>query len=85
MHVRSRLATAVAATAMLAVGAICTASTPALADGGTTATFALTGGSLAITVPASTVALNTGTVNSGAASASAQLGSVAVADTRARS
>ena len=82
MHVRSRFATAIAATAMLTVGAMSAATTPALADGGTTATFALTGGSLAITVPASTVALNTGTVNTGAASASAQLGSVTVADTR---
>jgi hypothetical protein len=48
----------------------------------TTATFVITAGALNISVPASTVALATGTINTGAASASGQLGSVSVADTR---
>lgn len=48
----------------------------------TTATFTITAGELAITVPASTVALATGTVNTGAATAAGQLGPVTVSDTR---
>lgn len=78
----SRLA-AVAATAALAVAALIGAAGPAhAAPGDTTATFAITSGTLAISVPASTVALATGTVRTGSATAAGQLGTVAVTDTR---
>lgn len=79
----SKLA-AMAVTASLAVAALMGVAGPAHAagTGDTTATFAITDGGLNITVPASTVALATGTVNTGAATASGQLGSVAVTDTR---
>lgn len=77
MSMRSKFLS-VALTAGLAVGVM---ASPALA-GDTITTFTLTGGALAITVPASTVALATGTVNTGAATAAGQLGSVTVADTR---
>ena len=79
----SKLAAA-AATTGLAAAALLGAAGPASAatSGSTIATFAITGGALNITVPASTVALATGTVNTGAASASGVLGSVAVTDTR---
>lgn len=79
----SKLAT-VAVTTSLTVGALLGVAGPAHAatTGDTTATFTITAGALNITVPASTVALATGTVNTGAATASGQLGSVAVTDTR---
>jgi hypothetical protein len=57
-------------------------SAQAATSGSTIATFSITGGALSITVPASTVALNTGTVNAGAATAAGQLGPVTVTDTR---
>jgi hypothetical protein len=83
MNIRSRL-TAVALTSGLAVAGFAGVAGPAQAanSGSTITTFAITGGALNITVPASTVALNTGTVNAGAATAAGQLGSVTVADTR---
>lgn len=52
----------------------------AATTGDTTATFTITAGALAVTVPSSTVAL--ATVNTGAATAAGQLGGVTVADTR---
>jgi hypothetical protein len=75
---------AIAATAGLTMGALIgvAGSASAATSGGTTVTFQITAGPLAITVPASTVALATGTVNTGASSASGQLGSVTVNDTR---
>ncbi|HEX3394794.1 MAG TPA: hypothetical protein VHS52_09720 [Acidimicrobiales bacterium] len=83
MKISSKLA-GIAATAALTVGGIAGLASPASAatTGNTITTFAITGGALAITVPASTVALATGTVNTGAASASGQLGTVTVDDTR---
>ena len=76
--------TAGAAAGGLTLGALLGLAGPANAatSGSTITTFAITGGALNITVPASTVALATGTVNTGAATASGQLGSVAVADPR---
>jgi hypothetical protein len=73
-----------ALTSGLAVAGFAGVAGPAQAanSGSTITTFAITGGALNITVPASTVALNTGTVNAGAATAAGQLGSVTVADTR---
>lgn len=50
--------------------------------GDTIATFAITAGTLSISVPASTVALATGTVNTGAATAAGQLGTTTVTDNR---
>jgi hypothetical protein len=78
----TKLATAAAATGM-AVAALVGVAGPASAavTGDTIATFSITGGALAITVPASTVSLATG-VATGAATASGQLGSVTVADNR---
>jgi hypothetical protein len=72
----------IALTTGLAVGAIVGLAGPAGAatTGGTDATFAITSGSLAITVPTSPVAL--ATVATGALSASGQLGPVTVDDTR---
>ena len=83
MRTRSKLATLALSTGMALVG-IAGAVVPAQAvtPGDTIATFTITAGALAVTVPASTVAINTGTVNAGAATASGQLGSVTVADTR---
>lgn len=80
MRIRSKLTT-VALAAGLVVGGFA-GPAQAATTGSTTATFTITAGALAITVPASTVALSTGTVATGAASASAQLGAVTVADTR---
>lgn len=77
MRTRSKLAT-IALTSGLAVAGI--AGPAQAAD--TIATFAITAGVLSITVPASTVALATGTVNTGAATATAQLGGVTVSDAR---
>lgn len=75
--------TAAAATTGLALAALIGLAAPAQAGpGDTTATFVISGGSLSVTVPASTVALATGTVNAGAATAAGQLGTVAVADAR---
>jgi hypothetical protein len=73
-----------AATAALTIGGIAGLAGPAQAanSGSTITTFAITGGALNITVPASTVALATGTVATGAATAAGQLGSVTVDDTR---
>ena len=83
MRTRSKLATLVLSSG-LAVAGFAGLAVPAQAatSGSTTTTFTLTAGALAITVPASTVALATGTVNTGAATAAGQLGSVTVADTR---
>lgn len=83
MKIRSKL-TAVALTSGLAVAGIAGVAGPAQAanTGSTITTFTLTGGALAITVPASTVALATGIVNTGAATAAGQLGNVTVADGR---
>jgi hypothetical protein len=83
MRIRSKLAT-IALSTGLAVGGFAGFASPSQAatSGDTIATFTISAGSLAITVPASTVALNTGTVATGAASASGQLGSVTVADSR---
>ena len=75
MRTRSKLATMALATG-LAAGGI---AGPAQADD-TNATFAVTAGGLAITVPTSTVAL--ATVSTGTLTASGQLGPVTVADTR---
>lgn len=67
----------------LGLSALLAVATPAHAasTGGTTATFAITAGSLDISVPTSVV-LATGTVNTGALSAAGQLGAVTVNDTR---
>jgi hypothetical protein len=73
-----KLRNALASAAILAIGLFAFAPAADAAD--TTATFTITGGSLAISVPASTVALNT--VSTGASSASGQLGPVTVTDTR---
>lgn len=77
---------AISVTAGLAVasfaGFIGLAGAATAATGSTTATFALTGGALSITVPASTVALNTGVVSAGAATAAGLLGPVTVTDGR---
>ncbi len=83
MKIRSKITT-IAISAALAVAAITGIAGPAEAatTGGTIATFTISGGALAITVPASTVALVTGTVNAGAATAAGQLGSVTVDDSR---
>ena len=78
MRIGSRLATAVLATGLAVAGFA--GPVHAATTGDTTATFTITGGALNITVPASIVAL--GSVATGAATASGQLGSVAVADTR---
>ncbi|CAN5716577.1 hypothetical protein BH20ACT2_BH20ACT2_04470 [soil metagenome] len=76
MKIASKLATLVAVTA-LAVGAL---AAPAHAGpGDTTATFTITAGALAITVPASATL---GTVATGAGTTSGTLGAVTVADTR---
>lgn len=75
---------ATAATTGLAVAALMGVAGPASAatTGGTIATFAITGGALNITVPASTVALTGATVGTGASSVAGQLGAVSVTDTR---
>lgn len=65
----------------VALAALVGAAGPAQAAD-TIATFQITAGTLGITVPASTVALATGTVNTGAATASGDLGTVSVADNR---
>ena len=77
MRVRS-----VAIISLTTVLALAGLASPAQADvtGSTTATFVISGGGLAITVPGSPVAL--ATVSTGAPTASGQLGSVTVADTR---
>lgn len=81
MNKHAKKLTAALATAGLSAAALVGVASPAQAAD-TIATFAITGGTLSVSVPASTVALNTGTVSAGAASATAQLGSVAVTDTR---
>ena len=81
MRIRSKLA-ALAATAGMAAGTLALLASPAGAGttGNTGTTFTLTGGGLAITVPA-TKAL--GSVATGAASTTAaQLGAVSVTDSR---
>jgi hypothetical protein len=75
MRTRSKLATIALATGLALAGL----AAPAQAAD-TPATFAITAGGLAITVPTSTVAL--ATVATGALTASGLLGSVTVADTR---
>ena len=81
MKIRSRLASITLASG-LAVAGLAGLAAPAHADvtGATTATFSITGGALAITVPTSPVAL--ATVATGTLVASGQLGPVTVADTR---
>lgn len=76
----TKLATAAATTGMALAALVGVAGPAHAAD--TIATFAITAGGLSIAVPASTVALATGVVNTGASSASAQLGAVTVTDTR---
>lgn len=74
---------AAATTTGLAIAALVGFGGPAhAAPGDTIATFAITAGSLSISVPASTVALGTGTVNTGASTAAGQLGTVTVTDNR---
>lgn len=81
--ITSKLVTGAAVTGLALAGVFgLTSPARAATTGNTIATFTITGGALNITVPASTVALSTGTINAGAASASAQLGTVTVADTR---
>jgi hypothetical protein len=82
MRTGSKLATAALTTGLALAGFAGMAGPAHAVAGDTIATFTITGGSLAVTVPASTVALATGTVNTGASSASGQLGSVTVADNR---
>jgi hypothetical protein len=82
MNIRSKITTVTLVTGFAAAGLIGVAGSAQAASGSTIATFSLTGGALAITVPASTVALNTGIVNAGAATAAGQLGPVTVSDTR---
>jgi hypothetical protein len=81
MKIRSLFVAAVLAGVATGVAVVPTAG--AATTGNTTATFTLSaaGGGLAITVPASTVAL--ATVSTGATSASGSLGTVTVTDTRA--
>ena len=80
MKTRTKLAT-LAMTTGLAIAGIA-GPAQAAQTGSTIATFTITAGALDITVPASTVALGTGTISTGALSASATLGTVAVTDTR---
>lgn len=77
MKTRSKLAT-LALSSGLAVAGFAGIAGPAQAEV-TTATFAITAGGLAITVPASVAFA---AVSTGAASATGQLGAVTVADTR---
>ncbi len=85
MRVKSNLASkfaAVVATTGLAVAGLVGAASPAQATAGDTiATFAITTGTLSISVPASTVSIVTG-VATGAATASGLLGTVSVNDSR---
>ena len=80
MRTRSKLATIALATGLAAAGFAGPAH--AADSGSTTATFTITGGALDITVPASTVALGTGTIKTGTLTASATLGPVSVTDSR---
>ena len=83
MRTRSKLATIALSTGLAFAGfAGISGSAQAATSGGTIATFTISAGSLAITIPASTVALATGTVATGATSASGPLGPVTVEDTR---
>jgi hypothetical protein len=83
MRTGSKLTT-LALTTGLALGSFVgvAGSAHAATSGSTITTFTLSAGALAITVPASTVALATGTVNTGAATAAGLLGPVTVADGR---
>lgn len=83
MKIRSKLTT-LALSSGLSLAALAGAAGPALADtsGTTSATFTITAGTLDIVVPASTVALGTGTINTGSLTASATLGPVSVTDNR---
>lgn len=79
----TKIVAGAAATGLAVAGLISTGGPAhAATSGATITTFAITAGNLAITVPASTVALGTGTVSPGAATATGQLGAVAVADAR---
>lgn len=78
----ARLAASAAVTGLALAGLAGVAGPASAAAGDTIATFVITSGTLSISVPASTVALSTGTINTGAATASALLGSVSVADNR---
>lgn len=80
MNARSKIATALTTGfALLGLAGLAAPAQAAL-TGSTDVTFAITGGSLAITVPASTVAL--ASVSTGSLTAGGQLGAVTVADTR---
>lgn len=68
----------VVAAAAIGLGLTAATALPALADD-TTVTFTITGGTLTINAPASS---NLGSVTSGAASVSAQMGAVTVTDDR---
>lgn len=78
MRTRSKLATIALSTGLAFAGFAAPAH--AAVTGDTTATFTITAGALAITVPGSPV--NFGAVATGAATAGGQLGTVTVADTR---
>ena len=79
----TKLATAAAAAGLALAAVVGVAGPAGAADtGSTTATFTITGGTLDIVVPASTVALATGDISAGDVLASAQPGAVSVTDTR---
>jgi hypothetical protein len=75
-----KLRTAIAGAAALAIGTFALAPIAEAAD--TVTTFTIESGGLSVSAPASTVALNTGTINTGATSASGSLGPVTVTDNR---
>ena len=77
-----KIRTALISAATVAVSLLALAPGAGAATAGTDATFTIEAGGLAITVPTSPVALNTGTISTGASSASGQLGPVTVTDTR---
>ncbi len=72
---------AIVSAATLAAGLFALTPGAFAATAGTDTTFTIQAGGLAITVPSS-VALATGTIDTGTSSASAQLGDVTVTDTR---
>jgi hypothetical protein len=66
----------------LVMGVFALVPSAGAATAGTIATFTVEAGGLAVTVPTSTVALDTGTVSTGASSAVGQLGPITITDTR---
>ncbi|HVV37757.1 MAG TPA: hypothetical protein VHC63_14195 [Acidimicrobiales bacterium] len=81
MNMSNRMRAATAAIGALALACAAALASPAYAatSGDTTTTFTLTAGSLAITAPASA---NLGSVATGSASTSAQLGAITISDGR---